>query len=239
MTAIHLTIVAVLGLWVWFHTSSEPFGGDDCTQHVTYAIFSRDVPITSRKLNHISKAAYFLTLVPLLNVWIFWTMTQPVAGPLLFSISIGWMILVEMDDRPPKWLPERIRQNMKRRGKARDDDENMTIGMLYLISLIVPFIIQVYFIVVTERMIRSNTPLLSGGDEEQWTFGQTLAVGITVIPLLEIYKLIWSRLKGDRRKGKGRVVANTTSSSLEPDTVERWRNDLPATSGLIKRRNSI
>ena len=53
-----------------------------------------------------------------------------------------------------------------------------------------------FFAVNTELMIRRSRPLVQPG-ESQWTFGQTLAVIVTIIPLLEARKCIkwWRRSK--------------------------------------------
>ena len=55
------------------------------------------------------------------------------------------------------------------------------------------------FVVDTELMIRRNKGLVKEG-ESQWTFGQTLAMLVVVLPLVEVTKQGFSWFRGDHNE---------------------------------------
>lgn len=55
-------------------------------------------------------------------------------------------------------------------------------------------LIQVYFIASTELTIKYNGHQLTQNQEGEWTFGQTLAVALTIIPLIQVAQEIWDNL---------------------------------------------
>jgi len=65
-------------------------------------------------------------------------------------------------------------------------------------------IVQAYFIVATEWTIHTNRRLLADSTQEgDWTFGQTLAVALVAIPLIDVVtqswnerKTVWGKIKG-------------------------------------------
>jgi len=56
------------------------------------------------------------------------------------------------------------------------------------------FLVQAYFIITTELTIHNNQHLLqtdSDSLESNWTFGQTLAIALIVIPLTQVWNEAW------------------------------------------------
>ena len=51
-----------------------------------------------------------------------------------------------------------------------------------------------YLIVSTELTIKNNRHLFENRDEADWTFGQTLAIALTILPLRDVGKEIWHNL---------------------------------------------
>ena len=63
-----------------------------------------------------------------------------------------------------------------------------TLGGFIILTLFV----QAYFVVTTEFTIRDNRHLLvESAQEDDWTFGQTLAVALVAIPLVDVVKQSW------------------------------------------------
>ncbi len=157
----HLSFVAGLGLWFWIKIGR--FGSDAQCQlqpPIFASILGRSIPMTDKILRRLSLALYGITAPPGVNVLI-------VATVIWGSIDLLLRYL------PPAafFLP----------------------GYLWVAILIS---INVIIIVDTEVMIvqtRASTteqggktvPLLQAG-ESQWTFGQTLALFMLLLPLWDI-----------------------------------------------------
>lgn len=62
--------------------------------------------------------------------------------------------------------------------------------------IVLTLLVQVYFILTTELTIRTNRPLLvDSAQEGDWTFGQTLAVSLVAIPLIDVVMQSWKECK--------------------------------------------
>jgi len=60
--------------------------------------------------------------------------------------------------------------------------------------IVLTFGMQVYLILSTELTIKNNRHLIEKKDEASWTFGQTLAIALTILPLRDVGKEIWHNL---------------------------------------------
>lgn len=66
--------------------------------------------------------------------------------------------------------------------------ESLNLGSFIVLT----FLVQMYFILTTEFTIHTNSSLLvESAQEAGWTFGQTLAIALIAIPLIDVTEQIW------------------------------------------------
>ncbi|KDR74863.1 hypothetical protein GALMADRAFT_249778 [Galerina marginata CBS 339.88] len=106
--------------------------------------------------------------------------------------------------------------------------EKLNLGSFIVLTLLV----QAYFITTTELTIQANQHLLVDSVEEaDWTFGQTLAVALVAIPLIDVVKQIWEERKAALKMIKGlwgKWRRTRTSSAPVPDQSQVYEMDEPA-----------
>ena len=62
----------------------------------------------------------------------------------------------------------------------------------FALAIITTFTVQTFLITLTELTIAHNQHLIQS-KEGDWTFGQTLALTLTLIPLIEVVKFLWEK----------------------------------------------
>jgi len=169
LASAHLTLFAIFGLWLWFTIFAFASGSDrECTPFTRLSIIVHNIPITSPALRRASIVIYFICLLPYINIVIFGAIE-------LATIWIFQRLIILF---------------RKSQGRRSLIDSPHILYMFIFLTLLV----QAYFITATELTIRRNGQLLKENQEEDWTFGQTLAVALTVIPLIQVAKEIWRNL---------------------------------------------
>jgi hypothetical protein len=94
--------------------------------------------------------------------------------------------------------------------------------------LIVGIALVVIFIVDTEFMIQRSSGLVKPG-ESQWTFGQTLALLMLVLPMVEVAKRAkeWYKAHRERkRESEKRRELNDVEKADDKDQSEGGRQDV-------------
>ncbi|KAG7091389.1 hypothetical protein E1B28_010427 [Marasmius oreades] len=231
LTSVHLIIAGVLGLWVWFNITSSTFRGSECLSEATFPVFNFDVPITSTTLRRVSLAVYFMMIVPIINVYIFLSIIGLAIGIILlipiFAILCSFTLwLDKLPDDPIAYA------RVMHRCSA-------------VLVLIASLASQLYFIVNTEQFISRNTSLVdsSEGTETDWTFGQTLAIGIIALPIVEVYKAIRDQIKRDmqNRNPQDRTLSREgTGGDFEMQRLLHSDvKELPTSRKRVARRNSV
>jgi len=194
LASAHLTLFAAFGLWLWFTIHHFSTGSnDDCEPFTTLFIF-RSIPVTSPALRKVSIIIYIICLLPIINIVVF--------GGMELAAIYGFQRLVtllrrlrrrrisQVDLAPP--------QNDRRPQGASAPLTQSPFDTPYILYefIVLTLGVQVFFIVSTELTIKNNARLVNQNEEEDWTFGQTLAVALTVIPLIQVTKEIWNNLVG-------------------------------------------
>ncbi|RXW12120.1 hypothetical protein EST38_g13734 [Candolleomyces aberdarensis] len=198
VTTFHLTLFSAFGTWFWFTIAQR---NDYCEQLTTHGIIFVSIPITSKPLRIASIVLYIISTIPFFNVVLFGSLELMV---IYFIYFIQCDLLVKSS------------------------------GRTILYSFIgVTLVLQIYFIISTELTIRFNAQLLKQEDqganeENEWTFGQTLAIALIVVPLVQVWNDArkpenWDILKGPFRgikrwfKAKwSRTTAGSSESQVLP-----------------------
>ncbi|KAH6911861.1 hypothetical protein BKA70DRAFT_1268728 [Coprinopsis sp. MPI-PUGE-AT-0042] len=199
LSSAHLIFVSGFGVWFWFTLNLS----GQCEQQTQLSLFS-NLPITSQPLRIASIVIYIIGLIPVINIFV-WGALQLLV---IYSISA---------------IRQLFSQSATRQERRSLKDLLASVDQPILPSFIgLTVVMQVYFIVATELTINANEPLLkrdgtSLNDERQWTFGQTLAVALIVLPLLQVWKEI-------RKESNRKAIAKWFKTNKE--VVAMWFTSL-------------
>jgi hypothetical protein len=158
LSVFHLSAIGALGIWLWAKIHSS---GDqpECTPVTFLTIFSHDISVMHSSLHHSSISLYSMAVVPFLNLFIFILAGTLVPGILSFAYC-GLRVV----GWPENWHK-----------------------FILICGILAMVLLEVLFIVDTELLIWRSSKWVKKG-ELQWTFGQTLALILVVVPLFEMMK---------------------------------------------------
>jgi hypothetical protein len=163
----HLTLMAVIGIWLWsspsrFETSQPALTFPYPIQCTSMSVMGHDIHLSSPILQVWSLVIYSFFLVPALNLVI----------PAVFFLAL-YIIL-------------------DRRRLSQPPDQRHAKALLVVPGLLLLLFINIVFMTDTELTIHRGFKQHQSG-ESQWTFGQTLALLLLSLPirdtaLLEFYR---------------------------------------------------
>ena len=217
----HLSLMASFGIWLWQDINT--FGdSSECTPYIFTVIFGHNVSAINKSLRTASLALYWITAIPIVNIIVGVIVAIVGSVVLLVGYSFGLVVIVislvfllspfyilryllslylnrhsadsnTNNDDAAKANAVKASAKRKLSRWIRSPPNDARLGLFYLPLVL---FLDIFFAVNTELMIRRSRPLVQPG-ESQWTFGQTLAVIVTIIPLLEARKCIkwWRRSK--------------------------------------------
>ncbi|RXW23919.1 hypothetical protein EST38_g1932 [Candolleomyces aberdarensis] len=166
LPAIHLSALGSLGILLW--TQVQSFGDQpECTPHTVLTVFGSSYSVLDETIRRGSMAIYWVVAIPLLNVLV-------TGVPVFMAVAVMALAL---------WTAKRV----TRRRLLSWDVFVRCSGITALSMLLVLFISN------TELMIaRGVHTSLVGAGEEQWTFGQTLALISCLVQMVEMVKALYT-----------------------------------------------
>ncbi|KAF9526812.1 hypothetical protein CPB83DRAFT_857269 [Crepidotus variabilis] len=168
LASAHLILFAGFGAWLWFKI--DDFGiNRECQPFTHVSLVVANVPVTSNGLRILFIIIYIISLLPVLNIVVF--------GGLEVGVIYGFQRFISLIYKP----------------KGSTSPLHSPYILYQFIFL--TFIVQAYFITSTELTIKNNEHIIDQNQEEDWTFGQTLAVALTIIPLIQVIKEIRKNLE--------------------------------------------
>jgi hypothetical protein len=188
----HLSAMAGLGIWVWVRMTAF----DDqslCTPEIMTSIFGHGIPVRSRPLSITSIVIYSITALPGINLMIL-VVLFILALMLVLSLLEATVLLIRVRRG---WDPSPFARKLAFVGGP-------SLGA-FLVLL---------FVVDTELMIRKNRGLVTEA-ESLWSFGQTLAMLMIMLPLVEVTKQGFNWYRGTYEEGE------ELSTSREKQMAER------------------
>jgi hypothetical protein len=166
----HLTLMAVIGIWLWssparFETSQPAFTSPYPLECTSMSLMGRDIRLSSLILQAWSLITYSFFLVPGLNLVL----------PGVVFLALYIYLHRRHLSRAYPWPPGRHATALL-----------VVPGLLFLL------LINIVFVIDTELTIHRGVKQQQPG-ESQWTFGQTLALLLLSLPLrdtalLEFYR---------------------------------------------------
>ncbi|KAJ7340646.1 hypothetical protein DFH08DRAFT_874942 [Mycena albidolilacea] len=185
--ALHLSFMGALGIWVWIHPGS--FGISSSCPSGSVSLFANDIPIESGALRVFSLLVYGAVLLPYFNL------VLPVA--LIFGPYFGYLLQKTGQETP--------------KTTAVDEARKAATAWGVRVGLLVLFIINAFFIVDTELSIARNESRQEDQDGV-WTFGQTLALILLLLPLRDAVENILQR---SEKRVRRRLSLNEAVSNLK------------------------
>jgi len=187
LASAHLTMLSAFGWWFW--STLPNFGiNQECVSSIHLAFFTKSIPITSTVLRSLSKFVYILSSLPVINVAIWMpvfflgvVVLLLVLSPLIACALSIWEIRSES-------VLGRGRKSPSRRW----GNNPLYPRIFFNSAIITTLVLQILFVLLTEFTIAHNQPLIQSG-EGDWTFGQTLALALALIPLTEVVKFLWEK----------------------------------------------
>ena len=188
---VHLLLMGSFGIWLW--QDIDTFGVPlECTPYTFTVIFGYNVSAMNKSLRAVSLALYWITAIPIVNI----------LGDALAVNALGIIFFYLFKPLIHRYLNRRHPTNSNTNNDAVEATPkhepslwscSRNIRRLFYILFVL--FLDVLFAVDTELKIRRSRSFVQSG-ESQWTFGQTLAVIVTIIPVLEARKCIkWRKPK--------------------------------------------
>jgi hypothetical protein len=187
--ALHLTLMAVIGIWFWSSPALFESRQPRLLEHGTagcasMALLGQHIPLSSSSLRTLSLVIYAFFAVPGLNLI--------VPATVLLALHIVYHYF-----------------------RPREDDSTTSVVPVYT-GLIFLLVVNVVFMVDIEITISHHDV----SDESQWTFGQTLAVLLLVLPLRDVFYFVMRVLKDKRHKERHTRCTQELKAALEEITME-------------------
>jgi len=188
MASAHLILLSAFGLWFW--STLPNFGvNQECIPSIRFIFITKPIPITSEVLRSRSKAIYIFSSLPGINIhiWILIFMLASMVGFAIAVCSLGGLLLLPMiviflfTSMASIWVELK---------KTFLEFKWVIMPRLFFsLAIITTLTAQTFLIALTELTIAHNRHLLQS-KEGDWTFGQTLALTLTLIPLIEVVKFL-------------------------------------------------
>jgi hypothetical protein len=182
LATIHLCAMASLGILVWHKI--ESFGNQpDCTPSTFLTFFWHNIPVAHNHLRIFSLILYTFTIIPAVNILLAYiiALTGGFCILLLFTLVYRSLILMRL---APSTLFDKYTFRQR-----------LIIAALYAVAFT-----DILLVIDTELMIQRSKGNVKVG-ENQWTFGQTLAMITIALPLADLVnKLLNWRKKQEKEK---------------------------------------
>ncbi|KZO96199.1 hypothetical protein CALVIDRAFT_537393 [Calocera viscosa TUFC12733] len=206
MCSLHLTATGAFGLWVF--SNIDDFGGNPgCNSDIHYWVFGHQVSATAPGFRKAGLIISGLAICPMVNLQL----------ELLFEIIVGFVflwpgvllhIIVVLILAVVLMIVTKLCIPIDRRGGLIKFLENLPIHSparrVYSTAMPYAFMIML-FIIATEELIVINRGLVQEG-EDDWTFGQTLAMFVLLPVVLDVYSKLrkaWKLQIGKKKAKEG------------------------------------
>jgi len=217
LASTHLTLLSGFGWWFW---STLPHFGlnKECISSTRFAFFTESIPITSTVLRSHSKSIYIFSSLPVISILVWMGIFAVGVATLLLISSLLACLAALIDAYTTNIFISKLMLSLPNilvltwRLFARS---------FFALSIITTFTVQTLLITITELTIARNRHLVQSGKGD-WTFGQTLALTLTPIPLIEVFKFLWEkrpRAPKERVEGMEAEEAGRTADAREPGNV--------------------
>jgi len=226
LASTHLTLLSSFGWWFWFTLPN--FGiHQECIPSIRLVFFTKSIPITSSTLRSLSKAIYIVSSLPVINIAIWMTIFfLGVLMAMFIVVPCATCVILVRDMRKELELvmvpssattsqPVSIEADFLLEWADRPINTDTVDFMrhasrsFFASAIITTLTVQILFITLTELTIAHNQHLIQS-KEGDWTFGQTLALTLSLIPLTEVVKFLWEkRPRVPQGSGKSTEIERT------------------------------
>lgn len=216
-SCVHMSLTAALGLWTWAVSHPDQF---NCPQ-TYYSILGQPIQATTRALRIASLTVYSLIAFPGFNLII---ALFVLLIPFSFLFLKGLLLLVFLFEGVARALHVPIRW----RSDTQFCDSSISRSIqaakaftkrpstIAFTSVLFVLTCQIILVIDIEKMVKRNHGIV-GKAEDQWTFGQTLAIVLLVLPIVETFKQCrdWYKETRQQRNVSGQANVETGDRSEE------------------------
>lgn len=230
LASAHLMLLSAFGLWFW--STLPNFGvNQECIPSIRFVFFTKSIPITSKVLRSRSKSIYIFSSLPGINIYIWLIIFLWASVAVSLAIGAVPIIVVLLIMVMKRVIGLRIERAPA--GGAAYSRRYLT-QFFFAITIITTLAVQTSLIALTELTIAHNQHLIQS-KEDNWTFGQTLALMLTLIPLSEAIKFLWEKCprapKDSGNKDKERRDDRESGDDSENSRGREGREDREAELG--------
>ena len=228
LTSVHLTLLSGFGWWFW--STLPNFGiNQECIPSIRFVFFTKSIPITSAALRSHSKSIYIFSSLPGINVFIWFEIF--LSGTMILALVLFLFFLVarRIQQARRKWAYAKVPSSATTSQPVFAEEQicppnktspsNAVSGplpahILFASALITTLAAQGMLITLTELTIAHNQHLIQS-KEGDWTFGQTLALTLTLIPLIEVVKFLWEKRPRSPKDSGESIETKETRGTVE------------------------
>lgn len=173
---LYLSAVGAYGIWL-AHNISDFGSFPECNSSLVWVVVGRSIQATAPKLRAFLLAVSCLAVIPILNVCFLGAVI--LIGLLITMPGLTWVMLF------PRWSPFDSSSN---RSDGRESTLLLRRALGYspsgvaLLAGAISIVLSVMVIASTEQLIALNKQHVGEG-EDDWTFGQILALLVLVLPV--------------------------------------------------------
>jgi len=226
-----LVYLSALGAYgIWLSSGISDFGSSpECNPSVVWVVFGRSITATSPPLRAFILAVSCMAAFPVVNLLLFATVEMCIWAVIIAVVSIlytiflapccgfglfEWLFTPDLEPPPPRFW-QRF---------ATPQEDGPADGVLAAMLQMAPAIV---IIVGTEQVITRNSRIIEPGEDE-WTFGQILALLLLALPLWQMSTRVWIEFGNERKpstetavEGEGEELMNRRRVELDPSGLER------------------
>jgi len=219
LASTHLTLLSGFGWWFW--STLPNFGiNQECIPSIRFVFFTKSIPITSKTFRSRFKSIYIFSSLPAINIVIWINIFLCCTFVFLFMLLPFLWVPHWIQRMRRKWVHRKV-PSSSQPVSAEEGDDSWFPRLFFTCALITTLAAQAFLMTLTELTIAHNQPLIQS-KEGDWTFGQTLALTLTLIPLIEVIKFLWEkRPRAPKESGEDMETKETggTAEALEPGEV--------------------
>ncbi|KZT59661.1 hypothetical protein CALCODRAFT_515942 [Calocera cornea HHB12733] len=184
MCSLHLTATAAFGLWVFSNINN--FGGNtECNSDIHYWVFGHQVSTTAPGFRTTGLVISGLAICPIINLALELCFEMVLSFAFLLP-TVYFYAMVTFVRRLPSNSGMSMMVGRSGLGRlATDLLFRNSARRVYILATPYAFMV-IIFIIATEELIVVNSALVQEG-ENDWTFGQTLAMFVILPVLLDVY----------------------------------------------------
>ena len=211
-----LTLMGCYGIWVLHQPMAFDTSPESCTASTVFYLLGHHPLVVSPKFRIPSLVLYSLMLVPGFNVAVLLIAIFPFLVVIIAIVAITcslWDGATTSVGATPTGIQEGNGSTISSEHGEGDEGDKMG-PVQHLALILTPMMVNVLVIVMTEMTMKSNN---IGGEDRQWSLGQTFAALVALIPAFTIADQWrkWLQARYTNSTGEEKEASSTDAQKKE------------------------